>query len=257
MLEKIIIFLLAVGLWSAAPARAQAPDEATVFEEANRAYAAGDYGAAREVYEKLVKAGSHNAAVYLNLGHTEFRLGREVPAAINYRRALALDPSNSAARSSLDHVLTKLGVPAPGLGAPEIAGQYISFDLLVLIGSLLFWAGILLVVFAVFSAQRRPGLIVAGVFVALVGATAVALAWAGDSRVALAQTSIIIGDTVEARNAPADNAKKLTDLPPGTPVRVVASRDEWSLVRLPIGVDGWVRSTALAPVFPGALPEAP
>lgn len=257
MLEKIIVLIVAAGLWASSVACAQAPDEAAVFEQANRAYAAGNYGAAKDDYERLVKAGSRNAAVYLNLGHAEFRLGREVPAAINYRRALALDPANSAARSSLEHVYTKLGVPAPGLGAAEIAGQYISFDLLALLGSLLFWAGILLVVFAVFSARRRPGLVAAGVFVALIGATAVAVAWAGDSRVALAQTSIIIGDAVEARNAPADNSKKLTDLPPGTPVRVVASRDEWSLVRLPIGVDGWVRSAALEPVFPGALPEAP
>jgi tetratricopeptide (TPR) repeat protein len=257
MLEKIIVLFLAVGLWAGSVGHAQAPDEAAVFEQANRLYAEGNYGAAKDDYERLVKAGSRDAAVYLNLGHAEFRLGRAVPAAINYRRALALDPANSAARSSLEHVYTKLGVPSPGLGAPEIAGQYISFDLLVLLGSLLFWAGILLVVFAVFSARRRPALVAVGVFVALLGSTAVAIAWAGDSRVALAQTSIIVGDAVDARNAPADNAQKLADLPPGTPVRVLANRDDWSLVRLPLGLDGWVRRAALEPVFPGALPEAP
>ena len=236
---------------------AQPADEAAVFEQGNRAYAEGDYGAAREAYEQLVKAGSRNAAVFLNLGHADFRLGREVPAAINYRRALALEPGNTAARSSLEHVLSKLGVPAPGLGAAEIVGQYISFDLLVLLGSLLFWAGILLFVFALFSAVRRPGLTVAGVLVAIVGATLVSLSWAGDSRIALAQTSIVVADAVDARSTPADNAQKLADLPIGTPVRIIAARDDWSLVRLPVGVDGWVRSSALEPVFPGALPATP
>jgi tetratricopeptide (TPR) repeat protein len=248
----LLLFVLTMASVAAQPA-----DEAAVFEQGNRAYAEGDYGAAREAYEQLVKAGSRNAAVFLNLGHADFRLGREVPAAINYRRALALEPGNTAARSSLEHVLSKLGVPAPGLGAAEIVGQYISFDLLVLLGSLLFWAGILLFVFALFSAVRRPGLTVAGVLVAIVGATLVSLSWAGDSRIALAQTSIVVADAVDARSTPADNAQKLADLPIGTPVRIIAARDDWSLVRLPVGVDGWVRSSALEPVFPGALPVIP
>ena len=248
----LLLFVLTMASVAAQPA-----DEAAVFEQGNRAYAEGDYGAAREAYEQLVKAGSRNAAVFLNLGHADFRLGREVPAAINYRRALALEPGNTAARSSLEHVLSKLGVPAPGLGAAEIVGQYISFDLLVLLGSLLFWAGILLFVFALFSAVRRPGLTVAGVLVAIVGATLVSLSWAGDSLIALAQTSIVVADAVDARSTPADNAQKLADLPIGTPVRIIAARDDWSLVRLPVGVDGWVRSSALEPVFPGAVPVIP
>lgn len=244
-------------LLCAAAACAQPADENALFEQGNRAYAAGDYQAAREAYEQLVKGGSRNAAVFLNLGHADFRLGRDVAAGINYRRALALDPGNTAARSSLEHVLTKLGVPAPGLGAAEIIGQYISFDLLVLLGSLLFWAGVMLFVFALFSVARRPGLAVLGVLVAVAGATLVALSWAGDSRIALAQTSIVTGDAVDARSTPADNAQKLADLPLGTPVRIIAARDDWSLVRLPVGVDGWVRTAALEPVFPGARPTAP
>lgn len=252
MLRKILPCFLALATAVAQPAEVNA-----VFEQGNRAYAEGDYGAARDAYEQLVKAGSRDPAVFLNLGHADFRLGRDVSAAINYRRALALDPANTAARSSLEHVMGKLGVPAPGLGAAEIVGKYISFDLLALIGSMLFWLGIILVVFAVFSVTRRPGLAVLGVLVAIVGATLVAAAWAGDSRVALAKTSIVIGDAVDARSTPADNAQKLADLPMGTPVRVIAARDDWSLVRLPVGVDGWVRSAALEPVFPGALPEAP
>jgi tetratricopeptide (TPR) repeat protein len=256
MLKKLTFTFLAFSFLAMA-AIAQTPDEQQLFEQGNRAFAEGDFGAARDAYEKLIKAGSTNPAVLVNLGHADFRLGREVPAAISYRRALALDPGNSAARSSLEHVMQKLGVPAPGLGAAEVVGQYISFDLLVLLGSLTFWAGIIMVFFALFSDRKRNGLTAAGVIVSLIGATAVAVSWAGDSRIALAQTSIVVGDAVDARKTPVDNSQKLVDLPKGTPVRVITARDDWSLVRLPIGVDGWVRSAALEPVFPGALPEAP
>ena len=248
MLRFLSLFLLL-----AASLFAQAPDAAQSFDKANQLYAEQDYEGARQAYEKIVKSGTRNAAVFLNLGHAEYRLDRSALAAINYRRALALDPANSAARSSLEHVQRELGQPTAGVGFADLAGQYISFDLLVLLGSLLFWAGLLLVVFAVFSKQRRSGLIVLGIFVAIIGATAVAISWAGDSRIALAQISVVTDDTV-ARSAPAENGQKLSDLKQGGAVRVLASRDDWSLVRLPVGIDGWVPSEKLEPVF---LPPAP
>jgi len=244
--------ILAAFFLLCAPLCAQTPDAASLFDDANRLYAEQDYEGARQAYEKLVKSGTRNAAVFLNLGHAEYRLDRPALAAINYRRALALDPANSAARSSLEHVQRELGQPAPGLGFADLAGQYVSFDLLALLGSLLFWAGLLLVVFAVFSKQRRTGLLLLGILVATVGATAVAVSWAGDSRIALAQISIVTDDAV-ARTAPAENGQKLSDLKKGAAVRVLASRDGWSLVRLPVGVDGWMPSDKLESVF---LPPA-
>ncbi len=253
-MNKIFLSLLAALF--ASSVFAATGDPAARFEEANRLYAEQDYDEARNSYQQLVTGGTTNPAVFLNLGHTEYRLGRPALAAINYRRALALDPADTAARSSLEHVQRELGQPVAGMGFAEVVGKFISYDLLVLIGSLLFWAGLLLVVFAVFSTRKRPGLIGLGIFVALVGATAVAVSWAGDSRIALAHISVVVEET-EARSIPADNGQKLSDLKKGDPVRIIASRDDWSLVRLPIGVDGWVKSTALQPVLPAALPPSP
>jgi tetratricopeptide (TPR) repeat protein len=245
--------LLLVLLLSAGAALAAA--ESAEFAAANQLFAEGDYGGARSAYESMVRQGVQDPSLYLNLGHTEFRLGREVQAAINYKRALALDPGNTAARSSLEHVLGRLGVPAPGLGFAEIVGRHVSFDLLALGGSLGFWAGLLLVTYAVFSARRRTGLVFLGVLIAMAGVTAVTVSWAGDSRIALAQTAIVAADATDARSTPADNGQKLSVLPVGTPVRVIAERDDWSLVRLPLGVDGWVRTASLERVFPASSPR--
>ena len=63
-------------------------DHAALFDQGNRAYAQGNYEEARLAYQKIVKAGSSDSSVFLNLGHADARLGREVSAAINYRRAL-------------------------------------------------------------------------------------------------------------------------------------------------------------------------
>lgn len=252
-MKQPLHFLLLL-LLACSPLAAQSASAPQLFEEANRLYAEQDYEGARAAYEKIVKQGTVDPAVFLNLGHAEYRLDRPALAAINYRRALALDPADTAARSSLEHVQRELAQPAPGVGFADLAGQYVSFDLLALIGSLCFWAGLLLVVYAVFSAGRRTGLLVLGIFIAMAGATAVALSWAGDSRIALAQTSIVTDDAV-ARSAPAENGQKLSDLKKGAAVRVLAARDGWSLVRLPVGVDGWVPTGALEAVFPDPPPE--
>lgn len=251
MFEKLARVLVLLSLLACAAQAADGESE-KIFAKANRDYAEGYYGAARDGYEQLVRGGTLNPAVFLNLGHAEFRLGRDVSAAANYQRALALDPGNAAARSSLEHVLGKMGAPAPGLGFADVVGRFVPFDILSLVGSLMVWTGSILLAFALFAVPRRSGLAALAVLAAMLGATAVAVAWAGDSRIALAHTSIVTGEKVVARSTPADNAQKLTDLPRGTPVWVIAGRDDWSLVRLPIGVDGWVPTSQIEPLFPAA-----
>ncbi len=254
----VVLLLVLCQVSVAATARAAAgeanpvasPDDAAAFQEANALYARGDFAGARAIYERLVRAGVQDAALFHNLGNAEFRTGQPVQAAINYRRALALDPGHPEARHSFEHVLGKLGSPSPGMGAAEVAGRYVSFDLLALLGSLTFWAGVLGLTWSLFARGRHLLASVLSVLLAMVGATAVAISWAGDSRLALQQTSIVVADATEARTTPADNAQKLSVLPVGTPVRLIAERDGWSLVKLPLGVEGWVKTAALQPLLP-------
>lgn len=247
----LLVLLLAIS-----PFAAQATPTAE-FARANQLYAEQNYAAARDLYEKLAQAGLQDSALYLNLGHVDYRTGRPVQAAINYRRALALDPGNTEARNSFEFVMTQLGVTPPGVGLAETVGRYIPFDLLALLGSAGFWMGVLGLTWVVFSGKRRPLAAVLSILIAAGGATLVGLAWSGDSRVAMAESAIVVSDATDARNMPADNAQKLSDLPLGTPVRVLARHDDWTLVKLPLGIDGWVRSSALEPIFPSAPSATP
>lgn len=245
MVKKFILLFFMVASVSA-----QAPDELQAFAKAKRDYEEGHYGPAREAYEQMVREGSRNPAAFVNLGHADYRLGREVEALINYRRALALDPSDAAARHSLEHVQAKLGVPRSGLGFAEIVGHYIPFDLLAWGGTLFFWCGLLAVLFATFSPVPRRGLLVAGVVVALVGVTMTVISWTGDARINLEHQSIVTGEKVEALSAPTETGQKLSSLPPGSEVTIIASRGEWTLVKLPTGIEGWVKSADLQALIP-------
>lgn len=228
-----------------------AADDATkLFEEGNRLYAAKDYDGAQKAYEQLVDTGALDSSVFLNLGHTEYQLGRPALALINYQRAVAIDPGNDAARQSLEHVQKELGQNSNGLGFAQIAGRFISFDLLVLFGSLFFWIGLLVVVYALFSSRRRTGLALLGTSLAIIGATASAVAWMGDSRIALSQVSVVTKDSA-AYASPSDNSQKQANLRVGEAVRVLgANQDGWAFAKLPSDVKGWVRSEVLQPVLP-------
>lgn len=249
MSRNIFIAVLAMLMVFAGTARA-AEDAAGLFEEANRLYAAKDYDGALKVYESITDGGTRNSAVFLNLGHTEYQLGRPALALINYQRALAFDPGNDAARQSLEHVQKELGQNSRGLGFAQIAGRFISFDLLVLCGSLFFWVGLLVLVYALFSARKKTGLALLGVVIAVLGATASAIAWMGDSRIALSQVSVVTKDTA-AYASPSDNSQKQGNLRVGEPVRVLAVNDDgWTFAKLPNELKGWVRSEVLQPVLP-------
>lgn len=62
------------------------------FTEANAKYQAGDFKAAVEAYEGLLKSGERTAPVYYNLANAYFRLGQKAKAVIAYERALGLAP---------------------------------------------------------------------------------------------------------------------------------------------------------------------
>jgi len=57
------------------------------FAEANAKYQTGDFKAAADLYQKIVKSGSATSAVYYNLGNTMLRLGQKGEALVDYERA--------------------------------------------------------------------------------------------------------------------------------------------------------------------------
>src|SRR3984893_1583787 len=93
-----IVFVLAVLLAGTSIGVAQSNPQ---FAKANQEYAAGDFNAAINDYEELVRSGRDTPNLFYNLGNAYFRkkdLGRAI---LNYERALALDPHHAEAQANL------------------------------------------------------------------------------------------------------------------------------------------------------------
>jgi tetratricopeptide (TPR) repeat protein len=76
------------------PQLMRAGEAETLFEQANTAYADGDYARAMELYQAVGNMGYESAALYFNLGNAAYKENQLGRAILNYERAARLEPSN-------------------------------------------------------------------------------------------------------------------------------------------------------------------
>lgn len=86
---------------------------AGLANKADSAYNKENYGEAVNLYLQSIDEDGVSSEIYYNLGNAYYRDNRLGKAIICYERSLALDPSNSDARTNLDFVKTRI------LDAPE------------------------------------------------------------------------------------------------------------------------------------------
>ena len=71
-------------------------------QQAYRAYDQGRYGEAAQLYQRLAESPAASAEVHYDLGNCHFKLGDLGRAILEYRRALARDPSLAPAQKNLE-----------------------------------------------------------------------------------------------------------------------------------------------------------
>src|SRR5256714_12486550 len=151
--------ILAMWAGVASLAFAQASEE---FVKANQEFAGGEFKAAIEDYESVVRAGQDAPNLFYNLGNAYFRTKDFGHAILNYERALALDPRHPEAQANLRiardeaHALELVQSRSERLLAFATANQY------AITGAAAFWVGIFLI--AIFVFNRRRSALVLSIF---------------------------------------------------------------------------------------------
>ncbi len=79
----------------------KAADAEQVFKEAAPAYQQGNYSAAIEKYESILKAAVFSKELYYNLGNSYYRTNQTGKAVLNFERALRLDPTDREIQHNL------------------------------------------------------------------------------------------------------------------------------------------------------------
>lgn len=71
---------------------------------ADSAYQAGNFHDAAVLYQKVIDTEGTSSDIYLNLGNSYYRCGKQAQAILAYERALRIDPANIDARFNLEFV---------------------------------------------------------------------------------------------------------------------------------------------------------
>lgn len=236
-------------------ARARADERAQRFESANAAFAAGDFGAARDALAAIVASDGPSPAVLYNLGNASFRAGLIGEAVLSYERALLLAPRDQDIRANLRRVRKAAELPEPEAGAWTRVVHLLTAD-----GWAWLASAALYLVCAVLLGLRllrargpaspaRGGLRYAVPALVVMGVVAAA---ACAARLGERDRGVVLGNE-PLRVAPYPSATTASELAPGEVVRIERTHQGFSLVRTPAGRSGWLKDDAVASIaLPGS-----
>ena len=240
--QFLLLLVLAFCLTTKVNAAAANPEE--TFAKANADYAAGNFKAAISGYEALVKAHHWSASVFYDLGNAYFRTKDFGRAILNYERALALAPGQPEAEANLRLVRDQTRALELTKSWPEEHLAFLSATQYAVLAAIAFWIAAFILGALLFW-KRRP---VVWIFaLLLLGALVAASIFAVvtfDSGSSGRDLAIVTGAKVQARLATAENAGTVLVLPPGSEIKILSTRGNWSYAALPNDLRGWIPATS-------------
>lgn len=221
------------------------------FNEANQAYADGQYGRAIEQYRELLER-KPDAALHYNLANAYYRNGDAARAILHYEKALKLAPRDQDAAHNLK--IAQLQVKDKVQAKPEFFLLTWWKQLATVlccntwsIGSLAgIWLAVLLFAAFAFTAGRwRGAAFYTGVLALMLGLLFLSLASTRHKLETRADGAIILSPSVSVKSAPLNTGTDLFIIHDGLKVRVLQQENDWMKIELADGKEGWVPAHAL------------
>lgn len=240
MRTKLSFFFAAALLCLTIAPVSHAADPNTTFAKANADYAAGHFREAITGYESLAKAHQWSASLFYDLGNAHFRVGDLGRAILNYERALALDPSQPEAQANLRLVRDQARALELAKSWPEEHLAFLTANQYTWLAAAAFWGGAFIVC-GFYFARRRP---VVWIF-ALLLLSAICLGslfavYAFENGAVSRDVAIVTAKNIQARLATAENTGTVLVLPPGSEIKILSTRGEWTYAALPNELRGWI-----------------
>jgi TPR repeat/Bacterial SH3 domain len=241
--------LLVLLLAPVRTARADRTDEA--WRRGNDAYLRGDYAGAVAAYEELDRQGLVSADLTFNLGNAYYRQGNLGRAIWAYERAAALDPEDEDTRYNLKQARKQAdrrvhdkieGADRDPLWMRAVAALAPATETWLFVSLYL----ALFVALAVLAIRRRRGehtqaLLAASASILAAASLLSGLLLAGRAMLDRIPFGVILPDAVAVREGADTNYRTSFELHAGLRVRLLDRDQEWLRIRLPNGLEGWVR----------------
>ncbi len=232
-----------------------APLRADAIEDGRVAFAQGDFPAAVRAFETAIASGGPSAGLYYNLGVAQLKAGQRPQAALNFRRAILLEPRMIDARMALSDIERSQGVARPKSDWRGFVAEKAPLKVLVVVGCALVWFGAFLLLFVIFKFKSGRKILpsLASVFLVGTGAVLFLVGTLSDPRIDQRHAAVVLADEgVTLLSAPADQSATVTKLPAGAALRILQRSGDWAYCQGPQGEKGWAPSKDLATVVPTA-----
>ena len=224
-----------------------------LLTQANDAYAQGNFQAAADIYEELLKANGESAAVYYNLGNCYYKLNKIAPSILNFERALLLEPGNADIRFNLeiaktkavdrietidDFFLTEWFRTVQNMLSTDAWSKFSITCFIFLIASLF-----------LFFFSRRIFIKKSGFFIAMGLLILVVFgncfAYNQKKKLTERNLAIIFTPTTTIKSSPDNSGTDLFNLHEGTKVRLKNKLGAWNEIETADGNVGWIKSSEI------------
>jgi tetratricopeptide (TPR) repeat protein len=236
---KTRVFLSCAVLWLISASNSFAQSSAQ-FAKANQEFANGDFAAAVNDYEEIVRSGQDTPNLFYNLGNAYFRKKDFGRAILNYERTLTLDPRHPEAQANLRiardeaRALELIPTKMERLLAVATPNQY------AVAAAVALWIFAFSVVVLIFSFRRSRSLIALTIVSLFIFAATTVAVWQSERGMNGRGWAIVITDNADARLATADTANRVLALPAGSEIRILSERGDWIYAALPNNLRGWM-----------------
>jgi tetratricopeptide (TPR) repeat protein len=228
-----------LALLAALVGTASAQEDA--FAQANHEFAAGRFREAIDLYAAQVQRGETSAALFYNLGNAWYRAGDLGQAILNYERALALEPHHPETQANLRFVRDKArALELRRNWRDRVIGRNTATQYSAAAATS-FWVAAFAMSALFLNRSRRRLALTTALFLSLIVLFASVYAlWALETGSTGRGLAIVTAKTTDARVATADNAGTVLALPPGSEIKILNTRGDWTYAVLPNDLRGWI-----------------
>lgn len=221
--------------------------------EGREAFAKGDFALAARSFETAVLSSEPRGGLYYNLAMAQMREGERAKAILSLRRALMLDSKMLDAKVALSDLERSQGIPLAGGGWREALHEKVSLPVVYVVGCGMAWIGAFMLLRALFLRKRKISSAAVAVGFVVLGALVLSAGVASDPRVLWEKAAVVVAeDGASLLSAPADQSAVVVRVPAGALVDISQRGSEWTYAVTPKGEKGWMPTSVLEAVVPGA-----
>jgi tetratricopeptide (TPR) repeat protein len=232
---------------------ASAQDPNTLFSQGNKYYQDTDFEKAIKTYDLVLKSGYESAALYYNIGNSNFKLNQISAAILNYEKAKKIDPTNKDVLYNLKLANTRVVDKIESI--PEfffvtwyrnIVQQYSSnFWAYCFSGLFLLSIVSFLAYFFINNRGRKKVLFAIFGLLLIISMVTFFIANSKYSMENIRKEAIIFAENSYIKSAPSSSSQDMFILHEGTKVKIIEEVDGWNEIVLADGKRGWIEKKEL------------